>query len=175
MEMPPWKTVTREERYFTSVLHHELINNIVPFSKFLCFRLWPNQDIGIADIGFEVCFFRDGFRQGLIEKRCKELEKQTFDFMFFLSNGSAVIVEAKAQQSFSLDQIEALEEAKRLILQSEKYKVPEVYLIGLCSSNYTLKEETEARFDGMMTWKDLSRIYPDSRDIFMRADDIYGN
>jgi len=57
--LPLWQAVTREERFFTSVLHHELINNVTPFSHFLCSRIDVEPGVRVRDVGYEVCFFRD--------------------------------------------------------------------------------------------------------------------
>ena len=177
MEIPRWQTISREERYFTSVLHHELINNVAPFSQLLCSRLGFDAGVKISDVGFEVCFFRDGAREGIIERpseKRKELEKLTFDFMFVLSDGSAVIIEAKAQQGYDNDQIAVLNYARDRIERSEKCPISRTYLVGLCSSVYALKEETRRKFAGIIWWKKLAAIYPASKDVFQRANDIYG-
>jgi hypothetical protein len=172
MEISQWQTITREERYFTSVLHHELINDRAPFSDLLRSCLQLDHGFFIDDIGFEVCHFRDGYRGGVIERH-KILEKQTFDFMFFLSDGSAAIVEAKAQQGFSNDQLTALKKAKDLIEHSKKRPMP-IHLVGLCSSRYKPKKETVNKFEGrLIFWSKLADKYPKSSAIFKRADDIY--
>jgi hypothetical protein len=177
MEIPRWQAISREERYFTSVLHHELISNRAPFSELLCSRLGLDAAVTISDVGFEVCFFRDGARAGIIERpdeNRKKLEKLTFDFMFVLSDGSAVIVEAKAQQGYDNDQIADLNDARGRIERSDKCPISRTYLVGLCSSAYEMKAETKEKFAVIISWKELAEKYPASKDVFQRANDIYG-
>ena len=71
-DMPLWEEITREERYFCSFLFHDIryhdLNKInSPFlqairrgadkSSPLYSRL---KNVSILDVGYEVCFFRDG-------------------------------------------------------------------------------------------------------------------
>ena len=174
-----WKDISREERFFTSILHHETLNDVRPFSNMLCKLLKLENDVKIKEIGFEVCFFRDGSKKefNIIERQDgsrKKLEKQTFDFMVFFSDGSAAIIEAKAQQGFDSEQIESLRESKRIIENSPIKPVAKVYLIALYSSQYKPKRTTLDEFSANITWKELKGIYPSSKDIFERADRIYG-
>ena len=172
--------VTREERYFASVLHHEMLNDIEPFSRMLCSRLHLHSDTRIRDFGYEVCFFRDWARIGRV-KRYKELEKQTFDFMFRLSDGSLAIMEAKAQQGFATAQLDNLIKARAIIEKSKGLEISKVHLVALCSSKYGMKPQTKRVFnDVVLLWDrldgnmGLTDIYPKSRGIFKRANDIYG-
>ena len=180
--MKEWsfRQLTREERYFASILHHEMLNDIEPFSKLLCSILKLKHDAKINDFGYEVCFFRDWHRKGFIKRR-KKLEKQTFDFMFKMSDGSLVIMEAKAQQGFANIQLDNLIKAKSIIEKSPKLKEPKVHLAALCSSKYRMKPQTRQVFnDAVLYWDrladimGLTDIYPESRDIFKRANEIYG-
>lgn len=50
--------------------------------------------------------FRDFAKRNLIERQNKSLEKQTFDLAYLLSDGSSVLIEAKAHQKFNLNQVE---------------------------------------------------------------------
>lgn len=174
-----WKDVTREERFFTSILHHETLNDVTPFSNMLCKLLNLGNAVKIKEVGYEVCFFRDGARDGfdIIERQNenrKSMEKQTFDFMVFFSDGSAAIIEAKAQQGFVNAQIESLKKSKRAIERSLKKPLTKIYLVALCSSNYKPKNSTLAEFAAKITWEELKYIYPSSGDIFERANNIYG-
>ena len=177
--MKKWSEITREERYFTSVLHHEMLCNLTPFSEMLCDRLKVGPGVKISEVGFEVCFFRDGARDefSIIERQSenrKELEKQTFDFMVFLSDGSAAIIEAKAQQGFDSEQIDALINSKNIIENSIKKPIAKVYLVALYSSKYEPKSTTREKFSAEITWAELKDKYPSSKDIFERANSIYG-
>ena len=101
-----WSEITREERFFTAYLFHEVRMNPRPFEELLSkiLRIAPN--VQLREIGFEVCYFRDGHRKGLIDRH-PDREKQTFDFFLWLSDGSGVIIEAKAHQGFNTKHIRA--------------------------------------------------------------------
>lgn len=94
-----WKTITREERYFTSLLFQDLRECPGPFMNLLHKQIKMPAGTKVKEVGFEVCFFRDAFHSGHIERH-KDLEKQTFDLVLFLDSNQMVIVEAKAQQGF---------------------------------------------------------------------------
>ena len=84
MKNRKWSEITREERFFTSVLFHDMLLDSKPFMDLLTSKWEFPPNISIIDIGFEVCFFRDAFHAEpkLINKRYPKLEKQTFDLVF---------------------------------------------------------------------------------------------
>jgi hypothetical protein len=47
-----------------------------------------------------------------------------------------------------------------------------VGILAIASSKYKPKEETENKFDKIIRWKQLHELY--HKDIFKRADEIYG-
>lgn len=56
-----WGEITREERYFTSFLFHDIRRNPAPFLQLLRAKRMPcSDDVTVVDVGYEVCFFRDG-------------------------------------------------------------------------------------------------------------------
>lgn len=175
-----WRDISREERFFTSVLHHETLNDVKPLSNMLCKLLNLDSGVEIKEVGFEVCFFRDGAKDGIniIERQNpnqrKKLEKQTFDFMVFFSDDSVAIIEAKVQQGFNTKQIEALIKSKELIEKSNKKPITKMYIVALCSSMYKPKNATLEKFSAKITWENLKEIYPSNKDIFERANSIYG-
>jgi hypothetical protein len=132
----------------------------------------------VSDIGYEVCFFRDS-RHGevkLIKSRRPKLEKQTFDLVLWLSDQSMIIIEAKAQQSFHNNQLGMLKKAKGLIQELSVNLVPNVYLVGLCSSKYTPKNETKQQLDTVITWVDIARVYSTrttNQAAYIRADSLH--
>lgn len=173
-----WAEVTREERYFTSILFHDVQQNPTPLLNLLQNQLQRLSDVLILDVGYEVCFFRDAFHADpkLIKERQQALEKQTFDLVLWLSDQSLVIIEAKAQQGFHTKQLDMLAKSRRIMLElsSPDYPITEILLVGLCSSKYNLKESTKSQFDAIIRWGEIARSYPGNAKVYNRADDIYG-
>ena len=174
--IPLWSTITREERFFTCILFHDIKKNPVPFWNALSAGLDGENNVTVVDTGFEVCFFRDLARNehGFIERH-PEMEKQTFDLVLTLSNQDLVIIEAKAHQYFDNEQIDMLKESKNIIMASNICPIKNVYLAGLCSSKYSPKESTQEQFDAMVRWDSVARIYPGNEEIYNHANKIYGD
>lgn len=170
-----WSCVTREERFFTSFLFHDLLQNADPFWKKLNKQIGLSSQIKVDDVGFEVCFFRDTAVKKLISKREPELEKQTFDLVLWLSDQSMVIIEAKAQQGFHLDQINTLCNSRKIMLDiaTTDYPIKEIYLVGLYSSKYKLKDSTKDKFRAIIHWSTIADLYPPHEKEYKRADKIY--
>ena len=130
--LPLWETITREERYFCSFLFHDIRSNPTPFMNLLRDNgLSISPETNIIDVGYEVCFFRDTARTKLVERQ-SHLEKQTFDLVLWLSDGSPVIIEAKAQQGYGMEQLKKLEDSKSTIASSS-YPISRIHLVGLVS------------------------------------------
>ena len=167
--------ITRTECFFTSTLFHDVMLNPLPFENLLTKKLKYRITIPakIVDSGYEVCFFRDFARVNLIERQDKSFEKQTFDNIFVLADDTMIIMEAKAQQTFSLDQIANLVKAKDKIEESNLCPIKKVVLMGLHSSFYTPKETTASNFQALLTWDEISDIYSHNALIYKRADYIY--
>lgn len=167
--------ITRTEVFFTSYLHHAFIASPLLFERLLLKSIGVNNKTSIIDSSYELCLFRDAAKSGYINTReNKSFEKVTFDNVFVLSDNSIIIVEAKAQQGFNSKQIKNLEHAKKKIKNSA---LPwnKAYLIGLCSSKYSPKEDTAKKFDAIITWADVADCFDNERMIFSRADSIYNN
>lgn len=177
MKTYKWSEVTREERFFTSILFHDIILDSKPFIALLASKWELTPNVSILDVGYEVCFFRDAFHAEpkLINKRYHELEKQTFDLVLWLSDQSIIIIEAKAQQGFRTDQMIMLNQSKEIMqsLSSHEYPMYNILLVGLCSSKYGLKESTKKYFKAIIRWKEVVRCYPKHESDYYRADDIY--
>lgn len=171
--LPPWSSVTREERYFSSSLFHELVRDPEPFWRLLSKQLHVGKT-GVADVGYEVCFFRDLARVGMVERQ-RHLEKQTFDLVLTLESGPLVIVEVKAQQPFNLAQLRKLHEARKLIVASKNLpsRHRSVFIAGLCSSN--ARPRSGPLLDALIRWSDLCPSYPKIKADLMRADGLYRN
>ncbi len=170
-----WATITREERFFTCMLFHDIHQNPKPFWELLRSRLGYGDGVQVEDSGYEVCFFRDAAQPGVDQiERQPHLEKQTFDLALWLSNQGFVIIEAKAQQGFEIEQMEKLQEARNIMRASEKWDRKEICLVGLYSSKYSPKPTTRNYFDALVRWNEIAEVYPKNKQIYQRADDIYG-
>ena len=172
--IPRWSEITREERFFTCVLYHDLTTAPAPAWAILRDRLHCAADTVVVDVGYEVCFFRDVARAGFIERH-RDLEKQTFDLMFTLSNGALVLIEAKAQQGFKTKQMSMLHRAREEMLSSAMWPGKEVLVVALCSSGYTPGPVTQSYFDAFLRWSEVAQAYPGNREVYARADETYGD
>ncbi len=161
--------------FFTAQLFFKSLKKFEAIESLLFSKLPISDENRIIDSSFEVCLFRDFAKENLIERQGKSLEKQTFDNVFVLSDKSLIIVEAKAHQKFSPNQIKKLHQAKEIILKSKLSDVNNVYLIGLHSSKYSPKNTTKNMFDACITWIEIAAILGDEEMIFKRADEIYNN
>jgi len=166
-----WSQVTRDERFFCQRLL-ELVNSepIESFVQYLSDQLQLGlTNEGEWELGFEVCFYRD-YWQFFGRKGKLYSPKRTFDLCLF-GQSSIVVIEAKAAGGFDPDQNEVFKrdigEVKRLT------GVPDVQLIGLCSSKYELDESAKSTFgQKVIRWSDLSARY-DNDEILSRADQVY--
>lgn len=166
-----WWRISREERFFTSMLFHDIRQEPTPFLNVLSSELPVVSESEYKEVAFEVSFFRDAGFLDLIDRR-QHLEKQTFDLVIFLSGERMLIIEAKAQQGFKTKQLAQLAEARDLITHG-LWPDKEVYLVALHSSLYSPRPSTSAAFNAHITWQTLSDIYPDNYPIYMHADSIY--
>jgi len=193
-----WDNITRDERYFCSELFHNLRSDqsgilslikesIITEEKKDKEKLnfLKNIESKRFDIGFEVCFYRDmlnyyGVRIKWQMEKLKEHSlsfKRTFDLALF-SEDAIIIIEAKAQQGFDTKQLKEFKKdrkrIKKLFKKINRNK-PKVFIVGLYSSKYSPNSETIKSFDSIIKWSDIAQKYPSSKDIFIRANDIYPN
>lgn len=175
---PKWSEISREERFFTSMLFHDIQKNPTPMTDLFISdgKLLLGAQTKIQDIGFEVCFFRDAAFAKLIERN-QELEKQTFDLFLTLSEQHVIIIEAKAQQCFDGEQMKNLSKAKTLMQARKwpKWPANKISLVALCSSLYSPGEKTKKVFDAFFTWEEISKLYSANGKIYKRADSIYAD
>jgi len=167
-----WEQVTREERFFTSYLYHDIQRDSQPFRDLLCPKLNLADDVQVIEAGFEVCFFRDVARFKTWIARQPTLEKLTFDFVITFSNSTMTIIEAKAQQAYGTKQLDSLKEAIRLIQGETHWPLKPVFLAGLHSSKYT-PTTANKYFEARITWNEIAAIYPNNASIYTRADTIF--
>jgi len=165
-----WAEVTREERVFAEELFRQIKNNPQPFFSLL------GKEGNNYDIGFEVCFFRDVLKLHGKSIKAEQLPlKRTFDLML-LSENELLIIEAKAQQGFSREQLNDFLSDKENITklyQTLNIPVPKVEMYALYSSKYRPMDETKKVFTKCITWSDISESYKSAHGIFNRANDLY--
>jgi len=170
----PWSEISREERFFTSILYRDLLNNSSSLWKELKQKLKIKGEVSVKDVGYEVCFFRDAAHENLLNPQPK-FQKLTFDLVLFLSNNSMVIIEAKAHQSYDTKQLNNLAEARNLILNDDKCKVKVVYLVGLHSAKYSPNDTILEKLDACLTWDNIINYYKDNKEYYKRANKIYND
>lgn len=182
-----WKNITRDERHFCSELFHHLKVDQKGFVSLIKkgrvtnskrLEIPENIDAQIFDIGYEVCFYRDLLKWHGIKIGTTDLpHKRTFDLALF-SEDAIIIIEAKAQQGFDTKQLKEFKKDKKFINKLFKKihrNEPQVFIVGLYSSNYSPSSNTVEYFDSIIKWSDIAEKYPDSKDIFIHANDLYPN
>lgn len=177
-ELPKWSQISREERFFTAILFHDIVHDIRAesrsFLKLLAPRLSLPRKVEITDVGYEAAFFRDAALANWIEDE-PTLNAQKFDLMIGFSDKRMAIIEAKAQQGFRTEQIETLQKARTLIEESPMWPTTKVHIVGLWSAQYSPRKKTRDSFDAFLTWQDVADIYPENRELYLRADSIYSD
>jgi len=194
-----WSEITRDERYFCAELFHIIKENKAPFNELLSEKGIINSVDVDYEIGYEVCFYRDyickyGYKNNTSIKTIKDKngkfmfpQKRTFDLCLFLKD-EIIIIEAKAQQGFSTNQLKEFNDDRALItallgadkgvnikiigLYSSEYK-PKKNLNYNESDNTSGKKKTLNYFDGEITWKEIQEKYQTHTKILDRADNIY--
>ena len=187
-----WNNISRDERFFCFELYQHLksdqkgilslikegiIEADEPSNKE---RINYLNNIGsnTFDIGVEVCFYRDMLKW--YDKKIGETDlphKRTFDLALF-SEDAIIIIEAKAQQGFDTKQLMDFKNDRehiKILFNKIHRKKPKVFIIGLHSSKYSPKPETNKFFDAIIKWEEIAEKYPDSKDLFIHANDIYPN
>ena len=173
-----WEDVTRDERLFCAHLFFAGRNNMQLLLQLLLEKGAINADESGNDweIAYEVCFYRDyifnlGFNgtKTIGSTPFSHLGKRTFDLCLF-SEKKMIIIEAKAQQGFSTEQLQYftndINQLKELISNC-----PEIVLVGLASSRYSPKKETREVFHSLLNWKQLYEIYKETQ--FLQADNVF--
>ena len=167
-----WAEVTREERFFCQHLFGLLVcdeeNRILSCVKdHDDSREPPRADEW--EPAFEACFYRDIW---YLREREGELysPKRTFDLCLF-SEESILIIEAKAQQAFDVEQLESFKMDRDQVRKATG--VQDVRVYGLTSSQYKPSDAVLDAFDGpLLTWRSLSEVYGGD-EVLLRADEVY--
>ena len=173
-KLPKWSEISREERFFTAMLFHDVLAEKDPLLTLLGKKLRLSEQSKIIDVAFEAAFFRDAALENRIESSPAH-EAQKFDLMLGFSDKRTVIIEAKAQQGFRTDQIEMLHMARTLMEGSRLWPATKVHIVGLWSSQYSPRQTTRNSFDAFFTWLEVADIYPENQEIYRRADSIYSD
>lgn len=174
-----WIEVTRDERFFCTHLYFKILKNNLPFLKMLLEKKVINMqeaNSSLWEVGYEVCFYRDFIHSVGIDGNKKigrtifsKLRKRTFDLCMFSQN-KIIIIEAKAQQGFAVEQMNSFMEDEELIKELVGQDIS-IKLVALASSKYSPKKETKKNFDAIINWQQIQSLYPN--DIFLRANEIY--
>ena len=173
-KLPRWSEISREERFFTAMLFHDVLAKSGPLLRLLVEKLRLPQQSKIIDVGFEAAFFRDAALDKRIESS-PALEAQKFDLLLGFSDKRTAIIEAKAQQGFRTDQIKMLHKARALMEESRLWPATKVHIVGLWSSQYSPRQKTRNSFDAFLTWLEVADLYPENQEIYRRADAIYSD
>ena len=168
-----WTEITREERFFCQEFYRELTEDgLRIFIEFLYSKGLRIDPYSTYEAGFEVCFYRDLKFKGLFHgKKSEYSPKRTFDLCLFSEN-EMVIIEAKVSEGLTNKQMDDFEKDLKWVpnaLGNEDFKV---HLVALVSDGYSPSPETQERFDKMVTWKQISEIFPENL-YFPRADEIF--
>ena len=169
-----WKKITREERFFCLELYRELSDGGVDsFVKYLYSKGVAIDPFAKFEVGYEVCFYRDleyrGLFRGDIEKGYSP--KRTFDLCLF-SEEEMIIIEAKVFEGMTNDQMDDFEQDREWVPNAVGIKNYRVHLLALTSSIYKPKADTRKRFDKMLTWMQISELFPNNK-LLVRADEIF--
>ncbi len=168
-----WAEITREERHFCLHLYNWIVK--VGASEFVrllrdSYKCDVNPDAE-WELAFEACFYRD-LRHHRRETLKRYSLKRTFDLALF-SNDVIIVIEAKAQQGFSTQQLSDFRKDRDQI--KEATGVQQVLMLGLCSSKYRPSEIVKTYFDAeIMRWNELAHHFGSDPNL-QRADDVFGS
>lgn len=175
-----WHDITREERFFCSILYNYFSEETQVAVR------WINEKckLGLKDLlikqdwelGFEVALYRDYLHyKGMgFKNNADRFRKRTFDLCLF-SEKLIIIIEAKShggvnkkqRNDFKLDKKDITE-----VLLNNKNSDPDIKLVLLKSSHYSPSEVTLNIFDGEpFNWSDLQREF--NEPLFEKADETY--
>jgi hypothetical protein len=175
-----WNDITREERFYCFALYLHAQNDPQAFAAWV--KETARLDIDPAtdwDIGLEVCFYRDYlWHKGKPVHGSGFSPKRTFDLCLF-STKAIVIIEAKVDQPFDVEQNETFAQDSQRIPELLDTKDIKVFLVALASSKYFQSDakygngESLRAFQGQISWANAYRKYGDS--LLRQADELYGS
>lgn len=164
-----WNEITREERFFCAHLYNLIqTHGVIDFVQFLNRQGSDLPTETNWELGYEVCFFRDVWhfrgKEGPLYS-----PKRTFD-LCLMSDKAIVVIEAKAQQGFDSIQLASIESDAGMI--TELTGVKTVKSVAIISSEYQPATTTRDRFQAIITWDDLSKVFGNDP-ILAHADGTY--
>jgi hypothetical protein len=167
-----WSEVTRDERTFCAELYFLARADLPKFIGYLNDTYGADLDMSANwEIAFEAKLYRDErhlYRRG---RDKSNPDHRAFDLVLF-SNDDILIIEAKAQQGFDMEQLDEFQKAPDRVKRLTG--VGRARLSPLVSSRYSPKQNTKVRFTGpYLTWKALASFYDDNP-VLRRADEVYG-
>lgn len=194
-----WTQITREERFFCAELYFNWsrMKILTPVIGWLNDRLKdrPLPEDENWSVGYEVCFYRDYIHEFLLNGTASILDKKvpgtedpfmfkrTFDLTLFHPK-HIVIIEAKANEGLSDDQVTSFERDRRdldALFDASKVLRPKIHLVLLCAEHYrhaTRAAKMRERFDGSISWNELAEKAGEwgadarSMQAFLRADSL---
>jgi len=166
-----WNYISREERYFCHELFNSMNKSIDNFFQIINEKI-PDR----FDLGYEVCFYRDILDFYKIpKKKSKYSLKRTFDLAIF-TKSKIYILEAKTSERFEKKQLDSIysdsTNIKKIYSEILKYPCPELVFIAIIPEGYNPSIKTMFFFDHKITWKQLAIAYPESKNIFFRANTL---
>ena len=182
-----WEDITREERFFCSVLYGYIKKNPIQFVEWLNKNKELNLNLNQEwDVGYEVCFYRDYLKWKEQEQKTafsnfkKEYSrKRTFDLCMF-SEDCILIIEAKSQQGFGKNDIGEFDSEERKKIGNVIGKPDiEILLLGISSTKWQENSRKYGKFnvtdnfDALLSWREMAELYKDP--LLDRADYIYKN
>ena len=173
-----WSEITREERYFCAELYCVVRDDPDKFIRFLHEKYPDSIEISLNwQIAYEVCFYRDWMHMhdasDIVPDR-RLSKKRTFDLALF-SDSQIILIEAKAHQGFTSEEVERFPDDKVAIQTCTG--VPSIHTAAITSSKYNPRSSTLTNFTLVppIHWYSLAKLYHQCSQIFRRADDIYGD
>jgi hypothetical protein len=176
-----WSDLTRDERFFCSVLYQKASEDPGKFAQWLIdtLKLDVSKD-GEWDIGYEVCFYRDFLWQMDESVRQRELpQKRTFDLCLF-GESAIIIIEAKVFESFSPKQNEEFAQDREYIKTLPGLEKISTYVVALASSKYFTNSKTWGRKGTLevfekkhITWKQVAEELYNNDHLLQQADNLY--
>ena len=170
-----WVQTTREERQFCAALYgivrrrpKEFIQLLHRKAKSLRCNPIALDDSTEWEVGFEVALGRDLRDQDLNFLG----SHRKFDLVFF-SESHMVVVEAKSQQRYSIQELKRFESDQRQLRSALSI---DVTFVGLCSEQYLCSArrrlDLSEGLDAVLTWRQIAARWPDEH--FRQAECVYG-
>jgi hypothetical protein len=166
-----WSEINHEKKYATAELFFEIRKNTETFLD-LC-GLGKKE----YDIAFEVRFFKEFIQEK--KKSCFEGFDIPISRIFnlaLISPTEIIIIETSTEKNFSFKKLAAISEDVKYMQRVCMYcgiPRPAVIHIAVCSSKYHTTDASLKHFNKIISWSDLSVVYPEKESVFKLADQSY--